>query len=99
VLCGKSRKLAIALKTARAGSTSDIAILQQAVSQPKTVAGVKVHEVRRVACSIHVALTDKGDQSTQVNPSRSDGSGVPCLAIGALLKLGCRVGNTEQFGL
>ena len=77
VLCGKSRKLAIGFKTARAGSMSDIAILQQAVNQPRTVGDVNVREVRRVSCSIHVALTDKGAQSTQVNPSRSDGPGVP----------------------
>jgi hypothetical protein len=56
-------------------------------------------EVRLAACSIHVTLSDKGAQSTQINPSRSDGSSVPYFAIGVLLKLCCGVGHTRQFGL
>ena len=59
----------------------------------------KVGGVRWIACSIHVTLTDKGAQSTQVNPSRSNGSGVPYFALGVLLKQGCRVGHTGQFDL
>jgi hypothetical protein len=39
--------------------------------------GCKGGEVRLVAWSIRVTLSDKGAQSTQINPSRSDGSGVP----------------------
>ncbi len=54
---------------------------------------------RCIACSIHATLTDKGTQGTQVNPSRSDGSGVPHLALEVPLKLGCRIGYTVQFSL
>jgi hypothetical protein len=35
----------------------------------------------------------------QVNPSRSDVPGVPYLALGILLKLGCRVDHARQFAL
>ena len=61
--------------------------------------GCKGGEVRLVAWSIHVTLSDKGAQSTQINPSRSDGSGVPYFAIEVLLKLACGVGHTGQFGV
>ena len=50
---------------------------------------------RRVASSVHVSLIDKRDQSTKVNPGRSDGSGVLCPTIGVLLNLGNRIGDTR----
>jgi hypothetical protein len=47
--------------------------------------------------SIHVMFRDKRAQSTQVNPSGSDASGVSNLTVGALLNLGNGIGNAAQF--
>ena len=65
-------------------------------SYPTGSLGIEVRRIfRRVASSIHVPLIDKRDQSTQVNPGCSDGSGVPYPTIGFLLNLGNRIGHTR----